>query len=61
MSYELTNTLVSSYSCSSGGDKPMESVSLNFTKFEYKYITRDAKGSPTPKTASYDLATAKKG
>lgn len=37
----LTNALVSSYqasdSSSGGGDKPTESLSLNFTKIEYKY------------------------
>jgi len=32
LSYELTKCGVSSYSLSSGGDKPMESMSLNFLK-----------------------------
>lgn len=60
MTYELTNTLISGYSVSSGGDKPTESLSLNFTKVEMKYIPHDAgtKGSgPVP--AMYDLATGK--
>ena len=33
----LTNTLVSSFSMSSGGDRPTESLSLNFTKIEVRY------------------------
>jgi type VI secretion system secreted protein Hcp len=34
LEYKLTNVWVSSYSMSSGGDRPMESVSLNFSKIE---------------------------
>ncbi len=39
----LTNVLVSSYQLGSsggGGAKPNESLSLNFTKIEYKYSTQ---------------------
>ena len=39
----LTNVLVSSYqldSAGGGGAKPNESLSLNFTKIEYKYSTQ---------------------
>lgn len=56
----LTNTMVSGYSLSSGGDKPSESFSLNFTKIEFKNIPMDSTGklgSPDPIT--YDLALAK--
>lgn len=35
--YELTDAIVSSYSVSSGGERPNESVSLNFTKISMKY------------------------
>lgn len=59
--YELTDTLVSSYSHSTGGDRPTELISLNFVKMEYKFISRNSKGNPTPSTASYDLRTTKKG
>lgn len=55
--YELTNTLISGYSVSSGGDKPTESLSLNFTKIMYTYTAFDANNkatSPTP--VIYDLA-----
>lgn len=34
---ELDEALVSSYSASSGGDRPSESFSLNFTKISYQY------------------------
>jgi type VI secretion system secreted protein Hcp len=36
--YTLTDVLISSYSFSSGGETPMESVSMNFTKIASKYI-----------------------
>jgi type VI secretion system secreted protein Hcp len=46
--YELQDVVISSYSLSSGGDRPMESLSLNFTKIEYKYAPADAlRESPT--------------
>src|SRR5262245_55566447 len=32
MAYTLTNTMISSYAVSSGGARPTESLSLNFTK-----------------------------
>ena len=58
--YTLTNTMISGFSTSSGGDRPSESLSLNFTKIEYKLIGMKAAneaGSPFPVT--YDLAQAK--
>lgn len=43
------------------GSKPMESISLNFTKIEFKYVPQGADGKPgTPVTTGWDLATAKK-
>jgi type VI secretion system secreted protein Hcp len=39
----LSNAFVSKYSVSSGGDYPTESVTLNFTKIEYKYSTSDGR------------------
>lgn len=50
----LTNTLISGYSVSSGGDRPSESISLNFTKIEYNEA-----GSQSPNKSSYDLEKAK--
>jgi type VI secretion system secreted protein Hcp len=35
--YELTDAIVSSYSQSSGGDRPTESISLNFTQIMQTY------------------------
>jgi type VI secretion system secreted protein Hcp len=37
LTIELTDAIVSSYSASSGGDRPSESFSLNFTQISYKY------------------------
>ena len=57
---ELTDCGVSSYSISSGGDAPMESLSLNFTKIEYIPTPLDNKGNPKagPKVG-YDLLALK--
>jgi type VI secretion system secreted protein Hcp len=55
----LENAMIASYSASSGGDRPMESFSINFTKIEYKYTPFDDKhkaGTPVP--VKYDLTTA---
>ena len=60
MQYTLTGTGVSSYSIAGGGeDRPIESMSLNFDKIEYKYnaIGDDLTGNP--EIVSYDLATKK--
>jgi type VI secretion system secreted protein Hcp len=57
---KLTECLISSYSLSSGGDKPSESLSLNFTKIEYKYIPYDAAHKPlAAKIGGYDLKATK--
>ena len=61
MEYVLTDTMISGYSVSSGGDAPSESLSLNFTKVEMKYHPHDSKGvagSPIP--AGYDVGAGKK-
>lgn len=60
--YELTNCLVSGYSVSSGGDRPSESVSLNFTKVMFKYMGGDASNkSKNTGSNTFDLASAKMG
>ena len=58
--YVLTNTLISGYSISSGGDRPSESLSLNFTKFDSEYINIDDqfKGVTTGHVV-YDIQLAK--
>jgi type VI secretion system secreted protein Hcp len=58
----LTNTMVSGHSHSSNGadGRPQETLSLNFSKFEYKFTQMDTDASPgTSATAGYDLSTAK--
>ena len=60
LEYILQDTLVSGYSVSSGGDRPSESVSLNFNKVMMKYIplaSNNESGSPV--TKGYDLALTK--
>jgi type VI secretion system secreted protein Hcp len=53
----LTNVMLSGYSISSGGDKPSESISFNFTKIETKIIPQNADGTPgTAYPVTYDLA-----
>jgi type VI secretion system secreted protein Hcp len=57
----LENAMLSGYSVNSGGDNPSESVSLNFTKIETKYIPVTADGGHgDPIPAAYDLKLAKK-
>jgi type VI secretion system secreted protein Hcp len=57
--YELTNTGLSGYSLSSGGDMPTESLSLNFTKVMWTYTGMDPSVSGSPTTQGYDLSLAK--
>lgn len=55
----MTNAMISGYSVSSGGDRPSESISLNFTKIEYKYTPYDDAGKVgTPVPVTYDLTKA---
>ena len=57
---ELEACGVSSYSISSGGDAPMESLSLNFTKIQYIPSPLDDKGSPKAgDKVGYDLMALK--
>jgi type VI secretion system secreted protein Hcp len=61
MEYTLTNSLISGYSLSSGGDRPSESIAFNFTKIEMKYTPFDNEhnaGDPIP--AGYDVSAGKK-
>ena len=50
----LSNCLISGYSVTSGGDRPSESISLNFLKIEYNEA-----GTQAPNKSSYDLQKAK--
>ena len=60
LKYELTNTGLSGYSLSSGGDAPVESLSLNFTKVMITYTGTDAKTGGSPDTVGYDLTQMSK-
>lgn len=60
LAYTLTNTMISGYSISSGGDRPSESLSLNFTKVECKLTSMTATNADgSPENVTYDLTTAK--
>jgi len=60
--YELENTLISGYSLSSGGDRPTESISLNFTKVTFNATPTGAKhDTGSPDRVMYDLALGKGG
>ncbi|MFO1159795.1 MAG: type VI secretion system tube protein Hcp [Reyranellaceae bacterium] len=60
LAVELTDCGVSSYSTSSGGDTPHESLSLNFTKIMYTPSPLDNKGTPVKgAVVTYDLLKMK--
>lgn len=59
LTYELTNTGLSGYSVSTGGDRPSESLSLNFTKVVWTFTPTGADLSGTPQTVGYDLTEMK--
>ena len=60
LTFTLTNTMISGYSMSSGGERPSESLSLNFTKVEMKVTPLGAAGeTESPETVTYDLGLAK--
>jgi type VI secretion system secreted protein Hcp len=63
LTVKLSNCIVSGYSMSSSGDRPVEALSLNFTKIEYMYQGYDDKhkiDSTKKQTLTYDLTAAKK-
>ena len=60
--YILDNVLISGYSVSSGGDRPTESISLNFSKIEFDYTPFDDKNKAgTTVRVNYDMTTTKTG
>jgi type VI secretion system secreted protein Hcp len=60
LSFILSNVMISGLSLSSGGDRPAESISLNFTKIEVDIIPQNADGTAGSKfPVTYDLATMK--
>jgi type VI secretion system secreted protein Hcp len=61
--YTLKNAIVASYSVnSSSTERPSESVGISFTNMEIKFTSFDDKNvAGSPVTASYDVASTKKG
>jgi type VI secretion system secreted protein Hcp len=59
--YQLENALVSSFSVTSGGDRPRETISLSFTKLEFAFyqVNEDDGFGDTPRTG-YDIALGRK-
>jgi type VI secretion system secreted protein Hcp len=58
--YELEDVLVSGFSVSSAGDRPTESISLNFTKIIFSHVQMKDKNDPgSPEKVGYDLEKAK--
>ncbi len=61
LTMNLTNTMISSYSMSSGGGRPSESLSLNFTKIEFTYQgynDQHVADASLKKSFTYDVTTA---
>lgn len=60
--YILTECMMSGYSISSGGDRPSESMSLNFTKIDSEYIKIDQDfNATTTGHVIYDISKAVSG
>jgi type VI secretion system secreted protein Hcp len=55
LTFEFEDTGVSKYALSSGGEAPMESLSLNFTKMTFTFTSHDPSISGSPETVGYDL------
>jgi type VI secretion system secreted protein Hcp len=56
--YTLENVLLSGYSVSSGGDRPTESLSLNFTAFEFLNLdSKVTNEDGSPDRVNYDMTT----
>jgi len=60
LTYEMENCGISSYSISTGGDLPMEGLTLNFTKITERFIGFDPGITGSPETVGYDLQLMKK-
>ncbi|MGH6989241.1 MAG: Hcp family type VI secretion system effector [Stellaceae bacterium] len=57
LSYKLTAGMVSNYSISSGGDRPMEALTVNYDKVEVTFSPPGGQRSVT----IYDISTTKAG
>lgn len=52
---ELEESIISSYSASSGGERPSESFSVNFTKISYQYNAYDGDTVTTGTAKKWDV------
>ena len=61
MTYKLEDCMISGFSQSSGGDRPTESLSLNFTKIQFEFVEMKSKNEAgeTPRTG-WDIGKAAK-
>lgn len=60
LKFELKNTMISGFSMSSGGDRPSESITLNFTKIHEEFTpTKEEHKQGTAPKVDYDLSLAK--
>lgn len=60
LTLELTDTIVSSYSMSSGGDRPTESFSLNFTQILHTYNAFSGNEVTAGSPKGWDLMASKR-
>jgi type VI secretion system secreted protein Hcp len=59
LSYVLSDCMVSGHSFASSGDRPMESIALNFSKIAYRNVAGIAVNADgEPETVAYDLGLA---
>jgi type VI secretion system secreted protein Hcp len=62
LQYVLENTIISSFNFSSSGDRPLEALSLNFTKITYHTTQMDsANKTGKPDRGMWDLVESKSG
>src|SRR5262249_49890033 len=59
LQFELGDAIVSSYSISSGGDRPTESFSLNFVKIRKKFVAFDGGKVDTQSEKKWDIVANK--
>jgi type VI secretion system secreted protein Hcp len=59
LALKMENTGISNYTVSSGGEMPMESLSLNFTKISNTFTGHDPGIGGSPETVGYDLTQMK--
>lgn len=59
LTIELEDAIVTSYSVSSGGDRPSESFNLNFTKISYQYDDFSGSKKTTGTAKKFNLMTNK--